>query len=64
MHTNTSRFTAIFLIESLVFLSGVSRDAREPVRARNAMVVASQPAEQVGVEILRKGGNAIAVADL
>jgi gamma-glutamyltranspeptidase/glutathione hydrolase len=37
-------------------------DAREPVRARHAMVVASQPAQEVGVAILRKGGNAIDAA--
>lgn len=36
--------------------------AREPVRARHAMVVASQPAEQAGVAILRQGGNAVDAA--
>lgn len=37
--------------------------AREPVRARHAMVVAQEPlAADVGAEVLRKGGNAIDAA--
>lgn len=37
--------------------------AREPVRARHAMVVAQEPlAADVGAEILKKGGNAIDAA--
>ena len=50
-------FSAFFLLSSALPLN-----AREPVRTRHAMVVASEPAEQAGVEILRKGGNAIDAA--
>ena len=32
---------------------------REPVRARHAMVIAQQPADEAGVRILQQGGNAI-----
>ena len=35
---------------------------REPVRARHAMVIAQQPADEAGLGILRKGGNAIDAA--
>lgn len=35
---------------------------REPVRARSAMVVASAPADEVGIAIFRKGGNAVDAA--
>ena len=50
----------IVQLRSLFF--GEPLDAREAVRARHAMVVASEPAEQAGVEILRKGGNAMDAA--
>jgi gamma-glutamyltranspeptidase/glutathione hydrolase len=37
--------------------------SREPVRARNGMVVSSQRiASQVGVEVLKKGGTAVDAA--
>ncbi len=39
-------------------LSGI----REPVRARSAMVIAQQPADEAGLRILRQGGNAIDAA--
>jgi gamma-glutamyltranspeptidase/glutathione hydrolase len=35
---------------------------REPVRTRHAMVIAQQPADEAGLRILRKGGNAIDAA--
>jgi gamma-glutamyltranspeptidase / glutathione hydrolase len=35
---------------------------REPVRARQAMVIAQQPADEVGLRILQSGGNAIDAA--
>src|ERR1700730_15989415 len=40
-----------------------SADAREPVRARHAMVGAQEPlATEVGVQVLRDGGNAVDAA--
>jgi len=64
MHRHIFRTTtsAILLINSALFFSAIPLGAREPVRAKHAMVVASQPAQQVGVDILRKGGNAIDAA--
>ena len=64
LHNNILRraFSAFFIVNSVVYFGGVPLDAREPVRTRHAMVVASQPAEQAGVAILRKGGNAIDAA--
>jgi gamma-glutamyltranspeptidase/glutathione hydrolase len=42
---------------------GVNLSARQPVRSRHAMVVTTEPlASQVGVEILKKGGNAVDAA--
>ena len=35
---------------------------REPVRARRAMVIAQQPADEAGIRVLQKGGNAIDAA--
>ena len=35
---------------------------REPVRARHAMVIAPQPADEVGVRVLQQGGNAVDAA--
>jgi gamma-glutamyltranspeptidase / glutathione hydrolase len=44
---------------SLILLVASSLIARDPVRARKAMVVTQEPiATDVGVEILKKGGNA------
>ena len=37
-------------------------EARQPVRTRHAMVVAQQPAEEAGIAVLKKGGNAIDAA--
>lgn len=48
---------------SLLLVIALSAAAREPVRARKAMVVAQEPhATDVGVEVLRKGGNAVDAA--
>jgi len=35
---------------------------RQPVRAKHAMVIAQQPADEVGLRVLRSGGNAIDAA--
>ena len=35
---------------------------RQPVFARHAMVIAQQPAEEAGLAVLRKGGNAVDAA--
>jgi gamma-glutamyltranspeptidase/glutathione hydrolase len=35
---------------------------REPVRTRRAMVIAQQPADEAGLAVLRRGGNAIDAA--
>ncbi|MBM3762030.1 MAG: gamma-glutamyltransferase [Acidobacteria bacterium] len=44
---------------TLTLLLAATLIARDPVRARNAMVVAQEPiATDVGLEILKKGGNA------
>jgi gamma-glutamyltranspeptidase / glutathione hydrolase len=63
MFSNTFRRPAIGAFSAFFILSSVlPLNAREPVRARHAMVIASEPAEQAGLEILRKGGNAIDAA--
>src|SRR5690242_7341049 len=52
------RFTPLFLLALAIQLS-----ARQPVHARRAMVVAQEPnATDVGVAILKNGGNAIDAA--
>src|ERR1700687_1337453 len=46
-----------------VLLLAVSLLARQPVHSRNAMVVAQEPlAADVGVQVLKNGGNAIDAA--
>jgi gamma-glutamyltranspeptidase/glutathione hydrolase len=47
----------------LAAMAAVSAAAQHPVRARNAMVVAQEPlAADIGLEVLRSGGNAIDAA--
>src|SRR5215813_11246435 len=47
----------------LALISCVSLSARQPVRARHAMVVAQEPqAADAGVKILQAGGNAVDAA--
>jgi gamma-glutamyltranspeptidase/glutathione hydrolase len=60
------RFTR-FLAPSLAFIitlvQSVELDARQPVHTRHAMVVAQEPlAADVGVAVLKGGGNAIDAA--
>jgi gamma-glutamyltranspeptidase/glutathione hydrolase len=51
------------LVAFIVSISRIPIGAvREPVRTAHAMVIAQQPADNAGVEILKKGGNAIDAA--
>lgn len=51
------------IFAALAVFSALAAQAREPVRARHAMVVAQEPlAADVGAAILKKGGNAIDAA--
>jgi gamma-glutamyltranspeptidase/glutathione hydrolase len=49
---------ALALVVAPARLAGV----REPVRTRHAMVIAPQPADEIGVRVLRSGGNAVDAA--
>src|SRR5256714_14797990 len=50
-------------LPSLAIVLALNLDARQPVRARHAMVVAQEPqAADVGVKVLQSGGNAIDAA--
>jgi gamma-glutamyltranspeptidase/glutathione hydrolase len=47
----------------VLLLAGAVAEARQPVRARHAMVVAQEPlAADAGVRVLRNGGNAVDAA--
>jgi gamma-glutamyltranspeptidase/glutathione hydrolase len=51
------------IVVLIVLSCSVAAFARQPVRARKAMVVAQEPiAAEVGLEILKKGGNAVDAA--
>src|SRR4051794_39076907 len=53
---------SVVLLLALLLCPGVL-SARQPVRARNAMVVAQEPnAVDVGVSVLKSGGNAVDAA--
>jgi gamma-glutamyltranspeptidase/glutathione hydrolase len=60
----TQIFSKYFLILFFLFLtSNIFSYSNDPVRGKNGMVVsASKIASQVGIDILRKGGNAIDAA--
>lgn len=53
----------LFAVAALACVLTAALAAREPVRARKAMVVAQEPlAADVGVEVLKAGGNAVDAA--
>ncbi|MGD1071953.1 MAG: gamma-glutamyltransferase, partial [Bryobacteraceae bacterium] len=56
-------FISLALASSLAAVGAATLDARQPVRARHGMVVAMESiAADVGVEVLKHGGNAIDAA--
>lgn len=52
-----------FLLVTALILPSVEAASREPVRARNGMVVSvSEHASRIGADIMKKGGNAVDAA--
>ena len=61
MHTFSKIIFILFI--TILFSSNLFSGSKDPVRGKNGMVVsASELASQVGIDILKKGGNAIDAA--
>ena len=61
MHTFSNIIFILFA--TILFYSNLFSGSKDPVRGKNGMVVsASELASQVGIDILKKGGNAIDAA--
>ncbi len=57
------KFVALFLLFTFAFCLPTYGAWREPVRAKNAIIASQHPlASKVGVEVMKKGGNAIDAA--
>lgn len=59
----TSVFSKIVSFVLIISLSGIFINAKDPVRARKGMIVSSEKiATEIGVKILKQGGNAVDAA--
>ncbi|MEN3038474.1 MAG: gamma-glutamyltransferase, partial [Candidatus Kryptonium sp.] len=63
MKRNFLVFTVLLLVAYALNITDLESASRKPVKAYNGMVVSSDSiATKVGIEILKKGGNAVDAA--